>query len=79
MVTLGANLAYAKKEPKYETMHQLTPDQAALVEKAIGREKVIIKNIQQRTPLVETLHPEHAAGREVVRSADVGLLHIKPG
>ena len=54
MVTLGANLAYAKKEPKYETMHQLTPEQAALVEKAIGREKIIIKNIQQRTPLVET-------------------------
>jgi hypothetical protein len=54
MVTLGATLAYAKKEPKYEQAHQLTPDQAALVEKAIGREKVIIKNIQQRTPLVET-------------------------
>ena len=54
MVTLGATMAYAKKEPKYETMHQLTPDQAALVEKAIGREKVVIKNIQQRTPLVET-------------------------
>jgi hypothetical protein len=46
--------AYAKKEPKYEQVHQLTPEQAALVEKAIGREKVLIKNIQQRTPLVET-------------------------
>jgi hypothetical protein len=54
MVTLGINLAYAKKEPKYEQAHQLTPEQAALVEKAIAREKVIIKNIQQRTPLVET-------------------------
>ena len=54
MITLGTAMAYAKKEPKYETMHQLTPDQAALVEKAIGREKVVIKNIQQRTPLVET-------------------------
>jgi hypothetical protein len=35
-------------------VRQLTPEQAALVEKAIGREKVLIKNIQQRTPLVET-------------------------
>jgi len=46
--------AFAKKQPKYEQVHQLTPEQAALVEKAIGREKVLIKNIQQRTPLVET-------------------------
>jgi hypothetical protein len=54
LITLGVACAYAKKEPKYEQAHQLTPEQAALVEKAIGREKVLIKNIQQRTPLVET-------------------------
>jgi hypothetical protein len=54
LVTLGVACAYAKKEPKYEQAHQLTPEQAALVDKAIGREKVLIKNIQQRTPLVET-------------------------
>lgn len=53
-LTLGVPLAHAKKEPKYEQAHQLTADQAALVEKAIAREKVVIKNIQQRTPLVET-------------------------
>jgi hypothetical protein len=53
IIILGAACAYAKKEPKYEQAHQLTPEQAALVEKAIGREKVLIKNIQQRTPLVE--------------------------
>jgi len=54
IITLSAACAYAKKEPKYEQAHQLTPEQAALVEKAIGREKVLIKNIQLRTPLVET-------------------------
>jgi hypothetical protein len=54
MITLSLNVAFAKKEPKYETAHQLTAEQAALVEKAIAREKIIIKNIQQRTPLVET-------------------------
>src|SRR5882762_9532513 len=54
LVTLGINLAYARKEPKYEKAHQLTAEQAALVEKAIAREKIVIKNIQQRTPLVET-------------------------
>src|ERR1035438_8963556 len=54
MITMGAGCAYAKKAPKYEQTHQLTPEQAALVEKAIGREKVLIKNIKQRTPLVET-------------------------
>jgi hypothetical protein len=54
IITLGAACAYAKKAPRFEQAHQLTPEQAALVERAVGREKVLIKNIQQRTPLVET-------------------------
>jgi hypothetical protein len=54
IIILGVACAYAKKEPKYEQAHQLTPEQAALVEKAIGQEKQLIKNIQLRTPLVET-------------------------
>ncbi len=46
----------AKTPPKakYEQAHQLTPEQAALVDKAVAREKVLIKDIQRRTPLVET-------------------------
>jgi hypothetical protein len=51
---LGASWAHAKKAPRYEQAHQLTADQAALVQKAIGQEKILIKAIQQRTPLVET-------------------------
>ncbi len=55
LIILSVASANAKnKEPKYSQVHQLTPEQAALIEKAIGREKVLIKNIQQRTPLVET-------------------------
>jgi hypothetical protein len=54
IITLGAASAYAKKQPKYEQAHQLTPEQAQLVERAVQREKVLIKNIQLRTPLVET-------------------------
>jgi hypothetical protein len=61
LITLSATSAFAlgfgKKAPKpgrYSQVHQLTPEQAALVERAIGREKVLIKNIQLRTPLVET-------------------------
>jgi hypothetical protein len=53
-VALGTSGAYAKKTPVYEQTHQLTPDQAALVQKSIGQEKILIKAIQQRTPLVET-------------------------
>ena len=53
-LTLGVTCAYAKKAPKYEQAHQLTPEQNALVEKAIGQEKVLIKAIQEKTPLVET-------------------------
>jgi hypothetical protein len=54
ILTVAVNCAYAKKQPKYEQARQLTADQAALVQKAVGQEKVLIKNIQQRTPLVET-------------------------
>ena len=54
ILTMGISLAYAKKQPKYEQARQLTADQAALVQKAIAQEKVLIKSIQQRTPLVET-------------------------
>ena len=56
-VTSAFALGFGKKAPKpakFSQAHQLTPEQAALVERAIGREKVLIKNIQQRTPLVET-------------------------
>jgi hypothetical protein len=54
ILTIGVTCAFAKKEPKYEQGHQLTADQTALVQKAITQEKVLIKSIQQRTPLVET-------------------------
>ena len=55
ILILAVPCAYAKKkEPKYEQAHPLTAEQAALVERAVGREKVLIKAIQQRTPLVET-------------------------
>ena len=54
LISISATCAFAKKQPKYEQSHQLTSEQAALVQKAIGREKILIKNIQQRTPLVET-------------------------
>jgi hypothetical protein len=55
LIALCVSSAYAnKKQPKYSQARPLTPEQTALVEKAIGREKVLIKSIQQRTPLVET-------------------------
>ncbi|HEX8712115.1 MAG TPA: hypothetical protein VF730_09600 [Terracidiphilus sp.] len=52
--TLGISAAWAKKMPKYEQMRPLTPAQSDLVNRAIAQEKVVIRNIQQRTPLVET-------------------------
>jgi hypothetical protein len=54
ILALGTTCAFAKKQPKYQQSRTLTPEQAALVERAVGREKVLIKAIQQRTPLVET-------------------------
>ncbi len=54
MIVMGVSCAYAKKTPKYEVARQLTPEQAALVDKAVQREKVLIDDIKMRTPLVET-------------------------
>ena len=54
IMTVGAGCAYATKEPKYEAVHPLTPEQSALVDRAIGQEKVLIQAIRKRTPLVET-------------------------
>jgi hypothetical protein len=54
ILTMGVTCAYARKQPKYEQARQLTAEQTALVQRAIAQEKVLIKNIQLRTPLVET-------------------------
>lgn len=54
LLSLGVSCAEAKKQPKYAQAHQLTPDQQALVNRAIAQEKVLIKGIQERTPLVQT-------------------------
>ena len=54
VLTVSLTSAYAKKEPKYEAEHPLTPEQSALVDKAISQEKVLIQAIRTRTPLVET-------------------------
>jgi hypothetical protein len=54
ILTVSTACAFAKKEPKYEAAHPLTPEQSALVDKAISQEKVLIQAIRKRTPLVET-------------------------
>ena len=54
LMILSVSCAFAKKQPKYEQARALTPEQAALVERAVAQEKVLIKDIKMRTPLVET-------------------------
>lgn len=55
ILTLSVQLAYAKKKkPEFQRAYPLTAEQEALVQKAIAQEKVIIRNIRERTPLVET-------------------------
>jgi hypothetical protein len=55
LIAMGTTCAYAKKkQPRYARLHKLTAEQTALVDKSIAREKVLIKSIKERTPLVET-------------------------
>lgn len=53
-ISLAAAPLFAGSRPEYRQGRPLTADQTALVRQAIAREKVTIKEIQQRTPLVET-------------------------
>jgi hypothetical protein len=52
----GASLLHAKKkkDDDLSTSRKPTPAQNALIDKAIVREKVVIKTIKERAPLVET-------------------------
>jgi hypothetical protein len=54
--TAGAVIFGKKKVPQDETMtgRKLTPAQSALVDKAIVREKEVVKVVKERAPLVET-------------------------
>ncbi|MGH9589823.1 MAG: hypothetical protein ACRD25_05475 [Terracidiphilus sp.] len=54
ILALSVASANAKRKPEYEQMRPLTPAQSDLVNRAIAQEKVVIKDIQKRTPLVET-------------------------
>ncbi len=54
LLTLGVTGAQAKKKEKFAPPQALTPEQNALVQKAIATEKVTIKSIQQKSPLVQT-------------------------
>jgi hypothetical protein len=51
---LSVSVAHAKKEIHYLPPTPLTPEQAALVEKAVAREKTTVKLIQKSTPVVQT-------------------------
>ena len=54
-VLLGVPASQAKKEPKDLAPAPLTPQQQRLVQQAIAREKVIVKQIQKSTPVVLSL------------------------
>jgi hypothetical protein len=54
LLTIGVTSAQAKHKEKYAAAQPLTPEQNALIKKAIAAEKLTIKSIQQKSPLVQT-------------------------
>ena len=54
MMTATTTYASANRQQEYKPAHSLTPEQSALIDKAIAREKLLIQAIRLRTPLVET-------------------------
>jgi len=53
-VALSVSLAHAKKHDQYARMTPLTPQQSALVQRAIAREHATIALIRKSTPVVQT-------------------------
>ena len=51
---LGLASAHANRKPVHEQTLPLTPAQSDLVNRAIAQERVVIRSVQLRTPLVET-------------------------
>jgi hypothetical protein len=54
VVALATAPLFAREQPKYAPGSSLTPEQAALVQQAIAREKLTIQQICLRVPVVET-------------------------
>jgi hypothetical protein len=50
----GLSLFGKNKKEEVSSARKLTPGQNALIDKAIGREKEVIKTVKERAPLVET-------------------------
>ena len=53
LLAVATTGSYAK-QPKFAPLTPLTPEQSALIEKAVAREKATVKQIQQRAPIVQT-------------------------
>jgi hypothetical protein len=54
LIALSAAGTYGKEPPVEPSIRPLTSEQQALVQKAIEQERILINNIRERTPLVET-------------------------
>ena len=61
ILTLGVACAYAKKQPKYEQARQLTPEQAALVDKAVAAGEGADQGHPAAHAAGGDLHPGHAS------------------
>src|SRR6516225_3390731 len=77
-VAFGLPLIGKKKKPDENVLPQrkLTASQNSLIDKAIGREKEVIKSVKERAPLVETyiqnMKPDPVLGQ--VRDSDQHFL-----
>src|SRR5271154_209790 len=75
LLCLGPFHAEAKKQ-HFEPLPPLTPEQAALIDKASARERLIVKELQKRIPLVQTYIQNIKADPKLgsVPASDVYLL-----
>jgi len=75
LLSLGTLSAEAKK-PKLAPLTPLTPEQVALIDKSAAQEKLMVKELQKRIPLVQTYIQEIKADPKLssVPSSDTYIL-----
>jgi hypothetical protein len=75
LLSLGAVCAEGKK-PKFSPLTPLTPEQTALIDKSAAQERLMVKELQKRIPLVQTYIQEVRADAKLssVPSSDTYIL-----
>ncbi len=77
LISLSTFAAQAKK-PHMMPVTPLTPAQAALIDKAMVNERVMVKELQKRIPMVQTYIQNLKPDAQLAAGPSIGQVHPEP-